>query len=118
MRPHSKFWPLRLPRTITTPETTLVFNLDVTAARYPDKDAIRFFGARLSYAELKRQVDAVAGWLQRVANIAPGDRVLLYLQNSPQHVRAAKATVPRTNMRRYSPATTSSLSLKNASRRA
>ena len=88
MRPHTKFWPLRLPKSITLPETTLVFNLDVTAVRYPEKDAIRFFGARLSYAELKRQVDAVAGWLQRVANIAPGDRVLLYLQNSPQHVIA------------------------------
>ena len=91
MRPHSKFWPLRLPTSITTPETTLVFNLDVTAVRYPNKDAIRFFGANLTYAELKRQADAVAGWLQRVANVAPGDRVLLYLQNSPQHVIATYA---------------------------
>jgi fatty-acyl-CoA synthase len=88
MRPHSKFWPLRLPPSITLPETTLVFNLDVTAARYPNKDAIRFFGANLTYTELKRQADAIAGWLQRVANVAPGDRVLLYMQNSPQHVVA------------------------------
>lgn len=88
MRPHSKFWPLRLPRSITLPETTLVFNLDVTAARYPNKDAIRFFGANLTYADLKRQADAIAGWLQRVAKVAPGDRVLLYMQNSPQHVIA------------------------------
>jgi fatty-acyl-CoA synthase len=91
MRPHSKFWPLRLPTSVTPPETTLVFNLDVTAARYPDKDAIRFFGASLTYAELKRQVEMLAGWLQRVANVAPGDRVLLYLQNSPQHVIASYA---------------------------
>ncbi|HUL64349.1 MAG TPA: long-chain fatty acid--CoA ligase [Burkholderiaceae bacterium] len=91
MRPHSKFWPLRLPLSITTPETTLVFNLDVTAARYPDKDAIRFFGANLTYSGLKRQVDAIAGWLQNVANVSPGDRVLLYLQNSPQHVVATYA---------------------------
>jgi fatty-acyl-CoA synthase len=91
MRPHSKFWPLRLPRSITTPETTLVFNLDVTAARYPDKDAIRFFGANLTYSGLKRQVEAIAGWLQHVAKVAPGDRVLLYLQNSPQHVVATYA---------------------------
>jgi fatty-acyl-CoA synthase len=91
MRPHSKFWPLRLPKSITLPETTLVFNLDVTATRFPNKDAIRFFGAGLTYAELKRQADAMAGWLQRVANVAPGDRVLLYLQNSPQHVIATYA---------------------------
>ncbi|HYS11772.1 MAG TPA: long-chain fatty acid--CoA ligase [Burkholderiaceae bacterium] len=91
MRPHWKFWPLRLPKSITLPETTLVFNLDVTATRYPNKDAIRFFGAGLTYAELKRQVDALAGWLQRVANVARGDRVLLYVQNSPQHVVATYA---------------------------
>ena len=91
MRPHSKFWPLRLPQSITTPETTLVFNLDVTATRYPQKDAIRFFGANLTYSDLKRQVEALAGWLQHVANVAPGDRVLLYLQNSPQHVVATYA---------------------------
>jgi fatty-acyl-CoA synthase len=91
MRPHWKFWPLRLPRNITLPETTLVFNLDVSAARYPNKDAIRFFGANLTYAELKRQVDALAGWLQNAAKVAPGERVLLYLQNSPQHVIATYA---------------------------
>ena len=91
MRPHWKFWPLRLPKSITLPETTLVFNLDVSATRYPNKDAIRFFGAGLTYAELKRQVDALAGWLQRVANVARGDRVLLYVQNSPQHVVATYA---------------------------
>jgi fatty-acyl-CoA synthase len=88
MRPHTKFWPRRLPASLTLPETTLVFNLDVSAARYPNKDAIRFFGANLTYAGLKRQADAIAGWLQRVAGVAPGDRVLLYLQNSPQHVVA------------------------------
>src|SRR5882672_1141260 len=91
MRPHWKFWPLRLPKSITLPETNLVFNLDVTAARYPNKDAIRFFGANLTYAELKDQAEAVAGWLQCVANVAPGDRVLLYLQNCPQHVIATYA---------------------------
>src|SRR5262245_25394350 len=91
MRPHWKFWPLRLPRSITLPETTLVFNLDVSAARYPNRHAIRFFGANFTYAELKRQVDALAGWLQNVAKVAPGDRVLLYLQNSPQHVIATYA---------------------------
>ncbi len=107
MRPHEKFWPLRLPTRITTPETTLVFNLDVTAARYPHKDAIRFFGAALTYAEMKRQMECVAGWLQRAAGVAAGDRVLLYLQNSPQHVvatygilRAQAVVVPVNPMNR------------------
>jgi fatty-acyl-CoA synthase len=88
MRPHLKFWPRRLPTELTLPETTLYYNLEVAAARYPGKAAIRFFGASVSYAELKMQADAIAGWLQRVAGVARGDRVLLYLQNCPQHVAA------------------------------
>jgi fatty-acyl-CoA synthase len=88
MRPHLKFWPRRLPTELTLPQTTLYYNLEVSAARYPDKAAIRFFGASVSYAELKRQADAIAGWLQRVAGVARGDRVLLFLQNCPQHVAA------------------------------
>jgi len=107
LRPHSKFWPLRLPTAITTPETTLFFNLEVTATRYPGKDAIRFFGANLTYAELRRQAESIAGWLQRVAEVQPGDRVLLYLQNSPQHViatygilRAQAVVVPVNPMNR------------------
>jgi fatty-acyl-CoA synthase len=107
MRPHEKFWPTRLPPRLTLPETTLVYNLEVSATRYPHKDAIRFFGRRLTYAELKRQVDALAGWLQRVAGVAAGDRVLLYLQNSPQFVigtyailRADAVVVPVNPMNR------------------
>ncbi|MCX8005936.1 MAG: long-chain fatty acid--CoA ligase [Burkholderiaceae bacterium] len=88
MRPHQRFWPNRLPPSLTLPETTLVDNLEVSARRYPQKDAIRFFGQALTYAELKRQVDALAGWLQRAAGVAAGDRVLLYLQNAPQFVVA------------------------------
>jgi fatty-acyl-CoA synthase len=107
MRPHTKFWPLRLPPRITLPETTLVYNLEVTATRYPDKDAIRFFGANLTYGQMKRQVEAIAGWLQKGAGIEPGDRVILYLQNSPQHVvgtygilRAQGVVVPVNPMNR------------------
>lgn len=88
MRPHHKFWPQRLPSSLTLPETTLVYNLEVSAQRFPDKDAIRFFGVNLTYADMKRQVEAVAGWLQQVAGVRKGERVLLYLQNSPQHVIA------------------------------
>ncbi|HXF47138.1 MAG TPA: long-chain fatty acid--CoA ligase [Burkholderiaceae bacterium] len=107
MRPHERFWPARLPPRLTLPETTLVYNLEVSATRYPDKDAIRFFGRRFTYAELKRQADALAGWLQRAAGVAAGDRVLLYMQNAPQFVigtygilRAGAVVVPVNPMNR------------------
>jgi fatty-acyl-CoA synthase len=80
-------WPQRLPRTLVVPETTLWFNLEVSARRYPDKAAYRFLGRALSFAELHRQAEALAGWLQ-AQGVQKGDRVALYMQNCPQFVIA------------------------------
>src|SRR5882757_8687115 len=62
-RPHHKIWPRRLPRQLVVPATTLWFNVEVAATRYPDKAAYLFFGKPLTYAELRRQAEAIAGWL-------------------------------------------------------
>ena len=86
-RPHHRIWPKRLPRELVVPQTTLWFNLEVAATRYPDKAAYVFFGKPLSYAQLKAQAEALAGWLQSVG-VAKGDRVALYMQNCPQFVVA------------------------------
>jgi fatty-acyl-CoA synthase len=94
-RPHHAVWPARLPRQLQVPATTLWFNLEVTAARYPDKAAYSFFGRTISFAELKAQAEALAGWLQ-ARGVARGDRVLLFLQNCPQFVVAFYA-VQRAN---------------------
>jgi fatty-acyl-CoA synthase len=69
------------------PDTTLWFNLEVSAARYPERAAYRFFGQALGYAELRRQAEALAGWLQ-AQGVQRGDRVLLFMQNCPQFVVA------------------------------
>ncbi len=87
IRPHHKIWPKRLPRQLEAPATSLWFNLEVSARRYPDKSAYVFFGRRVGYAELHRQAEAVAGWLQS-AGVRAGDRVGIYLQNCPQFVAA------------------------------
>ena len=86
-RPHFAHWPRRLPRELVIPETSLWFNLEVAATRYPDKPAYLFFGEPLSYRTLKSQADAIAGWLQRVG-VGKGDRVVIYMQNCPQFVAA------------------------------
>jgi len=83
LAPHLAHWPQRLPRELSVPSTSLWFNLEVSAARYPDKPAYLFFGQPLSYAGLHAQAQAVAGWLQ-AAGLPRGGRVLLFLQNSPQ----------------------------------
>ena len=51
-RPHFAIWPQRLPRAVIAPETSLWFNLEVAATRFPDKPAYLFFGRALTYAQL------------------------------------------------------------------
>ena len=105
-RPHHAYWPRRLPRELVLPETSLWFNLEVAATRYPHKAASIFFGQAQSYRELKAQAEAIAGWLQSVG-VKKGDRVALYLQNCPQFlaayygiVRADAVVVPVNPMNR------------------
>ena len=85
---HFPYWPPGQPRTLELPKVSVYANLSASAAKHPQRAAIDYYGTRLSYAELKRQVDALAGWLQRRYGVAHGDRVLLYAQNSPQFVIA------------------------------
>jgi fatty-acyl-CoA synthase len=82
-RPHHAVWPARLPRQLEIPSTSLWFNVEVSARRFPDKAAYRFFGRALSYGELHAQAEALAGWLQ-AEGLKAGERVLLYMQNCPQ----------------------------------
>ena len=63
-RPHYRFWPKRLPHAITLPATSLWHNLAVSALRYPDKPATVFFGAVLTWAQLKHAAERLAARLQ------------------------------------------------------
>ena len=85
---HYKHWPTGVPKQFPLPETSLCYNLEVAATRYARKTAIFFYGAKLSFAELKAQADALAGYLQQDCGVRRGDRVLLDMQNSPQFVIA------------------------------
>lgn len=86
-RPHHRFWPRRLPLSITPPATSLWDNLQTSARRYPDKAALVFFGRRLSYAQLLHQAERLAAYLHKLG-VQKGDRVLLNMQNCPQLVVA------------------------------
>jgi len=89
------------------PATSLWFNLEVSANRYGDKPAIRYYGKTITFRELRDQAEAVAGWLQDKASVRKGDRVLLYMQNCPQYIvsyyailRADAVVVPVNPMNR------------------
>ncbi|MET1162567.1 MAG: long-chain-fatty-acid--CoA ligase [Pseudoxanthomonas sp.] len=84
-------WPPGLPKHLELPQTSLCYNLESSARRYPQRPAIRYYGGALSYRELQRQIEAMAGYLQQRCGVRQGDRVALYMQNSPQFVIAMYA---------------------------
>ena len=85
---HFAHWPPGLPKRLTLPQTHLFYNAEVSATRYPDKPFVVFYDTPLTFAEFRRDAERIAGWLQREANVQPGDRVLLDMQNSPQWLLA------------------------------
>jgi len=85
---HFAHWPPGQPRALELPKASVYANLVASAQKHPRRTAIDYYGSHLSYAELRRQVDALAGFLQGRYGVRRGDRVLLYAQNSPQFVIA------------------------------
>ena len=90
---HFAHWPPGQPKSLELPRETVYANLAASAAKRPTRTAIDYYGGRISYGELKRQVDAMAGFLQQRLGVRRGDRVLLYAQNCPQFVIAYYAVV-------------------------
>jgi fatty-acyl-CoA synthase len=74
-----------MPKHLSLPQTSLYTNLEVSALRYPQRDAINYYDSPLTFAQLKQQVDALAGYLQSLG-VEKGDRVLLFMQNAPQFI--------------------------------
>ncbi|MBD3679136.1 MAG: AMP-binding protein [Rhodobacteraceae bacterium] len=104
---HFGVWPEGVPHEIEFPARNIAENLQVTAREKPEKTAIIYHGAELSFAHLNARVEALAGWLQSEGGVDKGDRVLLYMQNSPHYVigyyailRADAVVVPVNPMNR------------------
>lgn len=87
----SRFWPKGLPAVLQVPQTTMVANLEIAARRYPGKAAYIVYGHHTTWADLWRDAQRLAGWLQQRCGVKPGDRVLLAGQSSPQFATAYHA---------------------------
>lgn len=103
---HFAHWPPGLPLQLPPLEHTLVEHLQASARRCPDKPCVVFYDTPLTYADVLRDVEHLAGHLQH-QGLSRGDRVLLVLQNSPQWVvgchavlRAGGVVVPVNPMNR------------------
>ncbi|MFZ5632719.1 MAG: long-chain fatty acid--CoA ligase [Bacillota bacterium] len=82
---HFKFWPARLPYELIYPRVPLFEFLETSARRYPDKEAVIYYGKRISYRELWEPVQKLAAALHDLG-VKKGDRVALYLQNTPHFI--------------------------------
>jgi fatty-acyl-CoA synthase len=84
---HQAVWPKEVPYDLELPQTSLWYNLEVSATRYPDKPAFICYDNAMTFARLKSEAEALAGFLQKLG-VAKGDRVLLFMQNSLQFIVA------------------------------
>jgi long-chain acyl-CoA synthetase len=81
-----------VPAELEIPAITVDQLLRDAARRFPTRDALIFFGARTTFAELDRAVDRFAGILHGLG-LQPGDRVSLHLPTSPAFVIAFFGTL-------------------------
>lgn len=89
------FWPHNVPRTMPSLATSVWYNLQDSAARYPDKDALVFFGAKTTFGQLAAQAERLAAYLHGIG-VCQGDRVIVVMQNCPQLV-AVHYAIARAN---------------------
>ena len=85
---HLAHWPPRVPRHLDVPATHLYANVDRAVAQSPDKPYLIFYDSPLSFRRFKDETEKLAGYLQQVCGVQAGDRVLLFMQNSPQFALA------------------------------
>ena len=82
-RPWFQHYDYYVPPTIRYPKIPIHYMLDLAASRYKDAPATDFYGAELSYRELRAEVNRLAVALTELG-IGKGDRVGLMLPNCPQ----------------------------------
>jgi fatty-acyl-CoA synthase len=88
---HFKFWPNHAMRHLDAPATNLFYNLEVSARRHPNKPCLVYYDTLISFAEVFEEAERIAGFLEQRCAVRKGDRVLLFMQNSPQFVIAYHA---------------------------
>ncbi len=91
-RPWFQHYDYYVPPTIRYPKIPIHYMLELAASKYKDQPATDFYGAVLSYRELKAHVNKLAVALADLG-IHKGDRVGLMLPNCPQIIMAYYAVL-------------------------
>lgn len=77
-------YPAYVPRTLEVPNIRLPDLIAPSVERWPGRDALVYYGRRWSYREFWSITERVAAGLS-ADGFVPGDRIALYLPNSPAH---------------------------------
>lgn len=83
-RPWLKFYSPGVPAEVEVPLKSLPQAFDDSAAKWKKKTALIFYGQRISYSELKDQIDRLACALADLG-IKKGDTLAILMLNSPQY---------------------------------
>ena len=86
-----RFYDDGVPSEVAFEDLTIDQILDRSVERYPDSPAVLFLNCRLTYRDLKEQVDRLAAALASLG-VSKGSRVAIHLPNIPQTVISFFAT--------------------------
>src|SRR3954468_2336610 len=86
-KPWLAHYPKAVPPTVEIPPKSVTEVFDEATERDPGRTAVVFYGRSISYRELRDATDRLACALSRLG-VKKGDRVALYLVNSPQFIIA------------------------------
>src|SRR5437667_7269539 len=76
-----------IPADVEVPLKTVAQAFDEATARAPERAAVVFYGRAITYRELRDATDRLACALARLG-LKKGERIALYLLNSPQFIIA------------------------------
>jgi long-chain acyl-CoA synthetase len=86
-KPWLAHYPKGVPATVEVPLKSVAQLFDEATTRAPERPAVVFYGRSITYRELREASDRLACALADLG-VKKGDRVALYLLNSPQFVIA------------------------------
>ena len=86
-KPWLKHYPPGVPATVEAPLRSVGQAFDEATERDPQRAAVVFYGRSITYRELREATDRLASALAALG-ITKGDRIALYLLNSPQFIIA------------------------------
>jgi long-chain acyl-CoA synthetase len=91
-KPWLEHYPEGVPTEIDIPVVSIPALLDQVVDKYGSKTALIFYGKKINYRELGDQIDRLAAALGDLG-VKKGDKVALFLLNSPQYVIAYMAVL-------------------------